>query len=438
MKRDDSAAWYERASELQQQHTDRSLAGEGDVRLALCELWDLAVSAPNEIATAYRELTSKALVSQESICADALDGGELSWEVGGNAKDIALSLGGQMWALDTELISARSYQSLPSINACLCAPANMYVIPRLAQKSKSRRPGPGSGFGKRGVPNHRILPSVVGEGMQVKLLSDPTLALSVGKGDIQALGAALFPKMLSGFADTESGAVASDAEFPDEERCLLEQLDGAFQQPLVAAAWPELSMPPGRLKVIATGMKTRGAKAKLMAGPVLTCAGSWHERRNGEIYNIMHVLNRNGESRFQFDKITTFVGGGVREGNSRGKVIPVLAMPDALVSFAICSDFCDLEIAPHYLELDIDLLIVPSLSHPPAFVGHQANAAKLASTFGTTVFVVQQNEKVKGDEGEKGDPNVPPVGWVLPTVDELGAAAENRPWSLRNVCLRKN
>jgi hypothetical protein len=259
--------------------------------------------------------------------------------------------------------------------------------------------------------------------LKVELVWSPHLAFGLNQGQGQALGAALIPGMKVQFDEQDNGTLrAVSAPCDNEEAIFEEQLAGAYVEPMLAVAWPELSMPADRRARLQTGMKARSLKAEPLDGPTITVAGSWHEDEGKVVRNIMRVLDKSGNERLAFVKITTFVGGGLTEANVPGDTIPVLINNDALVTFAVCSDFCDMAIPPPYLALDVDLLVVPSLGTEAALNGHETNSRRFQILFGTSTFLVQQNER-----------SDIPVGWVLPHCPVNKISAESKPWSRRQV-----
>ncbi|MBP0114352.1 hypothetical protein [Bradyrhizobium vignae] len=59
-----------------------------------------------------------------------------------------------------------------------------------------------------------------------------------------------------------------------------------------------------------------------------------------------------------------------------------------MVGVAICLDFCDVCETP-FSELDVDVMLVPSMGNDRTMQGHQTTAAQVEVRFGTRSFVVQ-------------------------------------------------
>jgi len=419
-----SDKWRDRARDLQRLQSAREIVEYTELRLAMGEIWAMLNDVPEAIKKAYRNLSDEEIRALELVYRDLLDEGHMAWSISGNDRTDALSIGAQLRALDSALSDRPGFKVAPtSPQSLYCAEVEAFIIPRGVPKPVDRRPGPGNGFGRRATPHHRILPRVLKNGLEVKPIWSPHLSFGLSLGHEQTVGAALMPTMKVEFEKQANGTYrAIRAPCADEANILAEQIKGAYGGPILAVAWPELSMPPDRLELLKADMRERSLLVDAQQGPAITVAGSWHDERGGFIRNVMRVLDKSGSERLLFDKVTTFVGGGITEANMPGEIIPVLMNNDALVTFAVCSDFCDLEIDPPYLSLDIDLLVVPSLGTGAALNGHEGNAKRLGILFGTSTFLVQQNE----------DTHVP-VGWVIPTCMVSGKLEEDKAWSVRQI-----
>jgi hypothetical protein len=404
----------------------RDLVAADDLVAAMAQLWLLIQDPPRDLLLAYRNITEEALGAAAQPYRDQLATGRLSCALSGNLAVAALQIGGQLRALDAEL-AARSRFRRPatSKHSLLCKEADVFVVPRTRPKSLDKRPGPGNGFGRRATPHHRILPRRIDDAFEVELFWIPSLSFAPFGGEEALVGAALLPGLSVDWKEGRDGQVAGAAPCTDERGSLNAQVTAAFSSQLLAASWPELTMPPERRQRLQTLLRKKSDVASPLAGPTIVVAGTWHEEEGDVVRNVMRVLDKSGYERLRFDKITTFVGGGVQEGNSPARTIPILVNEDALVTFAICSDFCDLDVDIPYRLLDVDLILVPSLGNEAALNGHKGNARKLNIAFGTSTHVVQQHEQSNE-----------PLGWVLPERTGHPSAAENEIWSERGICFR--
>ena len=416
-------AWLQRAANLQASQAARSDISGVALTTALGELWRLIQEAPEALRIAYRDLDDPIVVEAARASRDLLTEGKLAWMAMGDWNADAISIGGQVRAIDEELATRPRFAGPPSSpRSYFCEAADAYVIPRARPKPTGRRPGPGNGFGRRGTPHHRILPRIVNGKYEVELHWSPHLTFGQTSGELRTLGAALFPGLDMKWGEGEKGLVAQEAGCADEANVISTQVEGAFAEQLLAAVWPELTMPLDRLERLQAALAARAQTAAPLEGPTIVAASSWHEQQGESIVNILRVLDKTGRERLRFDKITTFVGGGVREGNTPATTIPVVLNNDALITFAVCSDFCDLDELVPYLFLDVDLILVPSLGNEGAMNGHKGNAERLRINPGASTFVVQQHEQSRI-----------PLGWVVPTDENNPNDAEDRIWSTRQI-----
>lgn len=414
--------WSQVAARLQKQHAAINSCEAKDLALAMGELWFLIQSAPRTLRDHYSALSEAEIGPVVVLLRNNLDDGRLGWQFTGDYARDALEIGAQMRALNDELAVRPAFLAATSPISFYYPTLDAFIIPRGKAKPLDRRPGPGNGFTRRGTPNHRILPRVLGETYIIELLWSPHFAFSVPTATELELGAALFPGERITWEGPRDACVASAAVCIREATIIQEHLDGAFKAPLIAAVWPELSMTDSRRKALAEGLSDLSLARDPLAGPTVVVAGSWHEKRNGQIVNLMRIFDKHGVQRLEFEKISRFVGGGLAEGNTPGNIIPVLINNDALVSFAVCSDFCVIDERVPYLDLDVDLILVASLGNENALNGHEHNAREHRTIYGSHTFLVQQHER-----------NNDPLGWVLPRAGDPPSSGEDRSWSTRQI-----
>jgi hypothetical protein len=402
---------------------DGTVLGSDVRRSALAQLWEVATSAPDKLELEFRQLTLAELANAKRPALDVIDEGRLAIGKPTSWKDLAVVVGGLLGALDAALVESPSFVGPPAGETSYLMPeADLHLIPRVRAK-RSPRPGPGAGFRRRATPHHRILPTHVGQHAIKPVWRLQLSAPSLRPADQRLFGAALLPDLsFEPPFPVEGEWLAVDAPWPNEVDHIEKQVDGAYSDSVFAAVWPELSMPPERLRLVSDALRRRSEQMQPGEGPAIVAAGSWHEDRDGQVQNVMRILDKSGIERLQFSKGSTYSVGGLKEGIMAHDVMPVLVNDDALVAFAICLDFCELETTFRY-ELDVDYVLVASLGNRTTMDGHQSNARRLSSRTGGRAFVVQQS-----DGGA-------PVGWVLPGADPHRPAVleENRPWSVRSL-----
>lgn len=418
-------SWYDQVEELGKAQREQDLTSADAMTRALAELWQLMRNAPGEdLELSFRNLSEAALNAAAEPFEDTLAEGRLDWLTGANLDDPALALGAAMRALDYRLAQRRRSLSFPSHgDQFRVAGVDAYVIPRPSSKPVGQPRGPGAGLGRRASPHHRILPTKVGK-LPVELVVDTRLLPGLRAESTLACGAALFPEFEVKADPDQPLWIAGKTTLPDEDEVLREQVTGAFQQPLVAAAWPELTMPGERRRLLSNLLREQAASSAVLDGPAIVLAGSWHEPNDGGWKNVARVLDRHGSERMTFEKLRAYVREEAEEGIVSGASIKVLAGPDMLVSFAICLDFCDVDVDIPALALDVDLVLVTSLGNMQTMNGHEQNALKMRTRYGASAFVVQQHYVL----GE-------PVGFVHPRDKDV--VTENRAWSTRPLRAEK-
>jgi hypothetical protein len=425
-KKDPMRAWRREAARLHASHENSPFSGGTELRDRMAELWLLLRGGPDEVLRDYRELPEVAITRSQVNAETELHAGRVPWSADRERLDIVTSIAGTLRALDAKLTDLPGFRGKPlSSLAWFSKPADVFVIPRGRAKRTDRQEGPGNGFLRRATPNHNMIPRTLPGGYEVEVRVDDTLSLPVPCDRVPMVGAALFPgQKMEWDKEGKDGWIALGADTGQDEAILRQQVTACYADGLLAAVWPELSMPERRREILRSELSQLENTAEPQSGPHMVVAGSWHDAVEDGHANVMRILDGSGDERLTFTKISRFFGGGVREGNIRDKRIPVVWTQDCLISFAICSDFCDLaKPEPPYIELDVDLVLVPSLGNEKALKGHETNRDRRRFITAGETAVVQQNEDGKM-----------PVGWVLP-LNKQGLSEEMDAWSVREVDL---
>ena len=225
------------------------------------------------------------------------------------------------------------------------------------------------------------------------------------------MGAALFPGLRLEFRHVEGGFVVTEATCEGATETVARQLESAFAEGCLAVVWPELTVTPALLALIRETLVGRILSADPRMALHLVVAGSWHVEEGDKVWNVATVLDGYGDEKLGYRKVLAYQDRKLgREAIETALEVPVLVTDDHLVGFGICKDFCDLGVPLAYRELDVDLVLVPSMGNPVTMDGHRSTAKGMRTTFGTRVFVVQQ-----------ADPDLPAAeqpGWVLPFPDD--------------------
>lgn len=414
--------WIKRRDALRAQHDSRSAGNYGLLRDALCDLVALCRDAPVEIGKAYREIPEEVLAEKGEDFRNELANDFFAWSLEESSANQALQLGAQLRALDKELIERPEGKRAPtSVAALLHSRTDSYVIPRPNPRSPSSQTGPGNSFGRRGTPHHRIVPRCISS-YRIKPIWEPRLSLGQVVGADHLLGAALFPGLKLERDDQFDRFVPKDVacEIADEQ--LEKHVRAAFEQPLLAAVWPELTMPPSRLELLKNKLWAHSAHLAPSHGPSIVVAGSWYEKNGIEFHNVMRILDKSGVERWPYRKSLTYARGKEIEAAKDDFEVPLIITNDALITFAVCLDFCEDELPIPYDRMDVDLVLVASLGNVETMRGHESSADSLRHKFGGRAFVCQQSDKP--DEC---------VGFVYPSEEQGKPFMVEKPWNLRII-----
>lgn len=415
--------WAARAKKLSAEHAAAEFTTGVSLRDCLAELWLLLDEAPDEVHRTYRDLPENRIGTALRCLSDDLVAGKLPWNGTGSVDEVVLELAAALRAVDAKLVDLPAFVGRPlSGNTLLSRKSDVFVIPRGRAKATDRQEGPGATYHRRATPNHSMIPREIEGGYTVEVVVDEKLGLPIERDRKVMIGAALFPGQEIDWVEHPDGYIADGVTTEDDEKLIEQHVEGAFLGVPFAAIWPELSMSEKRREILSEKLQARSDRSAPLQGPRLIVAGSWHEQIGDGHENVMRILDGEGDERLRFAKVSKFRGKNVAEGNTPSKVLKVLWTQDCLVSFAICSDFCDMSRPePPFLRLDVDLILVPSLGHEGALKGHEANANRRKILSGGQTAVVQQHE-------ESDDP----VGWVIP-AEAGGSLEESRAWSLREI-----
>jgi hypothetical protein len=257
----------------------------------------------------------------------------------------------------------------------------------------------GRSYHKRSVRNHRILPGRIGDfTVQPVDLSGMLFCKETGEARVAS---ALFTdfRAVPMHAPPTDRFILVDASFAGGDDTLAKQIDVATAENCSALMWPELAITSASLATIAATI-ARHADA-LATTPSLTIGGSWHYNKPqagpDAVVNRCIVLDGRGKVLAMHDKFYPFLhesrnpaGSFGVEAITPGTVLPVLVMGDICAAIGICLDFCHLGQPIPYLELNVDLMLVPSLGQQSTIDSHIGNARTMQSRFGTQSFIVQQ------------------------------------------------
>lgn len=144
----------------------------------------------------------------------------------------------------------------------------------------------------------------------------------------------------------------------------------------------------------------------------LLCAGSFHrESRLRDYSNHAELIDlANGQVILHQDKLrafkATFLEPPKDEGIVFGRSVQILLSPVGLIAILICRDFGD-EAARIFLELDVDVVLVPSMGDAATFSAMEKAAKEFCRSYcGVVICAIQSPPDAEGK-------------WVAPPTGEV-------------------
>ncbi|PDT64057.1 hypothetical protein CO683_40585 [Bradyrhizobium ottawaense] len=383
-------AWKKEARELAERQELITNASRDDLRKALIELDTLFRNAPGSVHKAYRNLTEKRIEEARESFTGSIGDGHLSWTLSDETPELAaLRMGGLIREIDRVLAERRSQWPIAPSEWHL-KQLGCWFIPR--QGVSALRPARRlQAYSKRGLLFHRILPSLI-QGYPVQVVDTRTLHSAAPDASKWKMGACLFkalelkPEFTSQGGDKRFRIAGIEA--PSAGDAISEQITQALKENCIAVVWPELTVSPELRESIVKLIRNRDVADEREA-PEILIPGTWHETTDHGIVNRARIYDGYGEERLIYDKIAPYADDSWGTENiAAGDRVCVLATEGALVGIAICLDFCDVCETP-FTELDVDVMLVPSMGNDRTMQGHQTTAAQVEVRFGTRSFVVQ-------------------------------------------------
>lgn len=243
-----------------------------------------------------------------------------------------------------------------------------------------------SGYDKRGILHHRVIPATV-EGLAVRLVLPRSLSSDPNRKRPLVGGVGAFPGMEADFDLNEDGFLITGVRVEDLPGKLAEQCTSTSGCDFFL--WPELSVDDDALRTIRTQL-AEGALRIPGAGVVI--AGSWHrEDEGGTLRNLAPVLSGAGRTVDHFAKIAIYGDKDVGfERVTEGSELLVLVGDGHLATVCICKDFSDLQDRNPWTSLPVDVVLVVSMGEDSTMEGHLVRAQELRKGHGRLTFIVQQ------------------------------------------------
>jgi len=407
--------WLMQASTLSGAHSNLAGLTESTVSRALIQLHRLICSAPTSLHVAYKRVPEALLMREAERREGRIVNGDYGWTLppSRSEEDCALAVGSQIRALDRILLTtAKSHLGPPSDPMeWLCSEERVFVVPRKHPRQPVAAKRDGQAYSRRGLLCHRLIPREA-HGYEVDLVQHGTIPPVAGPlAGVAPLGAALFSGLNLKIEKSRKGFVVTDAVCHDSSGTVVGQIEAAIAEGCFGIVWPELTVPPQLRGVIADALRGRALETDDRPAPQVVVAGTWHETSRRKVKNVATIFDGYGNITLRYEKFIPYEDKNLGvEKIVPGNKIPVLVTDDQLIAFAICKDFCDLSVNLPYPELDVDLVIVPSMGGDTTMTGHQDTAKKIRVRYGAHTFVVQQADSGHA-EGER-------LGYVLPLLDD--------------------
>jgi hypothetical protein len=361
-------------------------------------------AAPWNLLTNFDQLQETELSLGAERRAEEIEAGGFGWrKMPVSPKQTLLALATEIRAVDELLARLDTrYSRIPADPAAAwrSRDGGAFVIPSRRGRDLGSRDGDGLSYGRRGTLMHRVVPSSV-HGMKVRPITLAALQARPGS-DALPLGAGLFPGMRLVTTASTGGFLAAAVEHPDLGAALGRQIAGLAGAAVLV--WPELTLDDGSVELLGSALADLAFEREDM--PDVVVAGSWHRARGDAFRNVAPVLDGTGGRRDEYAKVAIFQSDQLgSEDIEAGTEILVIACDRFLATVAICKDYCGLGSASPWRELDVDLLLVPSMGGTATMEGHLTRANQDRIEHGSRAFVVQQAAVRKDGE---------PDGFVLP------------------------
>lgn len=407
----------------------------GPARRALIQLHRLVREAPNGVRLLFNRLPEEVLVRRGRLHLERIEAGDLSWSApsdGTAADGWILAVAAQIRALDEAVmtVGARHFGPPESVDSWYVPEEEAYIVPRKRQARFGTRGRDRQPFSRRGLLHHRILPAVT-RGYRVQLVLSETIPPSPASGASgMTVGAALFADVSLDIDRGDGLFTVRGISCRDAGGTVERQIAAAFKEGACVVVWPELTVPPSLRDSMVRILRRRIHDASPSMSLQVAVAGTWHEEGPNGLVNVATVLDGYGETRLRYEKALPYDDRCYgMEAIAAGTDLPVLVTDDLLIAFAICRDYCELTVELPYPELDVDLVLVPSMGNDATMTGHRQTAKKVRLLYGARTFVVQQNDPEHPYPGT--------LGLVLPIPDDptdcsLNGLRQSTEWKSYN------
>ncbi|MCJ8506778.1 hypothetical protein MUU53_02500 [Rhizobium lemnae] len=405
------------------------------LKLAAYYLWHAFSRAPSPFLQSYADVSETVYLKEAKPLISEPDSIIAKFDLE-NDTALAKTLGVYLRAID-EVIAAENYGSFPvdpNVDWVIDgAPRAAFFIPESprAWRSDKNPDDDHRVFNQRGLLKNRILPGVI-DGADVKFYF---LQSSQAPTTKIKFGAVLYPKIKFEYDPPETDDfIITKAACRKKDTIAADAIRRSHQEQCSITVFPEMTVDGDALAEIKNNLKLKPwlEEGPLGVVPDIVIAGSWHQQRDGAMYNVATVLDGNGDLKFEYRKRLKYrdAKSGRAERIEYGTELPVIILEHGLFGVGICLDYCDGSYPTPYGKLDVDCVLVPSCGNDQTMRSHIDKAWNLNLDRKSRAFVVQQ--------GDSGQPRRPFLGYVLPPMavkssTQVASLTVRETWSTYDV-----
>lgn len=376
-----STDWISAARQIAQVQAARIPGNDEQIAERLIELHELMLGMPGPLKTPFAQLQEEEISPLTEARAARLFDGDWAWEVppGCAGQRALLLVASEIRALDQHL--ADQQQLLGHPMETRIEVFQRWTLIRRNPAWRKQLPKRRYPYARRAMIYHRALPRTA-DGYPVRLVELNDVRLQTTR-----LAAAVAPGLKHTTAKADDRFTISKIDFPDGENVTRSQLVKSADDGSWAHVWPELTIGPALRDAIAMTLRDWDFDAPLP--PALVVSGSCHEHADGKVVNRSWLMDSAGDCLARYDKLIPYeTSKDGTEDIEPGTEIIILVTSGPVVAIGICKDLCDA--TREIFELDIDLVVIPSMGDQATTFDHLAAITKLRNSSGPDAFVVQQ------------------------------------------------
>lgn len=404
--------------------------GETGTRDALLGLWLTMELVPEQHRDSYAQIPEVELAAEaadldfRAIFTPPDNPSGRAPAIRGLVRDLAV----RIRALELHLIELNdgSRSRTPSGNLATFAGYTAYLVlmPPKTRVPKDRQP-----FRLRGLASSRLIPTSLHE-FRVELVVPRDARGRLRRREEAGLvvGAGLFEGLELDQINHADGFIIRDARAPNQLAVIEAHLAMADKSKCTGVVYPEFTIGHSTLSDIVQRLSDGSWETGRIS---MIVAGSRHQNIDGGgFFNVATILDGYGETITDHRKLYSYSDHDLVEAIELGDTLHIVLLENTLFAFGICLDYCNPRVAPPYLDLDVDFILVPSCGEEKTMAAHIERSSEVMRNLRTHTLVVQQYHTSR-------PPPDPPLGYILaradrdePTLQEL---ATTEPWHVKTI-----